>query len=327
MQLKNFSNLSLLQNILPSLTNLTSLELEYGHKLSTNNSLKSMQHQQKGSSLFDGMQISDAQSLARAVNSLPHLCSLSLANSQINDKVLNAFFQELQSSHAPGSCDLRDSLIELDLSFNKIHPDGFHRIIKYFFPSSSLEEDKDDPNHHHPQKQEGNGEEYKNCGILITFKLAGNEIGTDGAKILARMLETNTSLQELDVRMTDLKDDGGQLVLEGLHNNHTLKKLNMACNKLSTKTANCLCSVMNQQRNDGQYSTLEILDVSCNMFVDSDFTNIVSSVTKSSDSNNLIELDLRGDYDSITARDSISTIEVAMMSKRRVAKRGKHCHF
>jgi hypothetical protein len=289
-----------------------------------------MQHQQKGSTLFGGMQISDAQSLARALNSLPHLCSLSLANSQINDKVLCAFFQELQSSHTPGSCHLRDSLIELDLSFNKIHPNGFHRILEYFFPLSSLEDEyKDDPNHHHhPQKQEGNGEDCKNCGILITFKLAGNEIGIDGAKILARMLETNTSLQDLDVRMNDLKDDGGQLVLEGLHHNHTLKKLNMACNELSTKTANCLCSFMNQQGNDGQHSILEVLDVSCNMFVESDFTNILAStVSKSSDSNNLIELDLRGDYDSIIARDSMSAIEAAMMSKRRVAKRGKHCHF
>jgi hypothetical protein len=276
---------------------------------------------EEGRNFLGGMQISDAQSLARALNALPHLCSLSLTNSQIDDHVLFAFFEELQSSHTTRSGCLRDSLIELDLSFNKIHKDGFHQIIQYFFPSSFFEEqDNDDDSNH--QQQESVEDDDHNCATLVTYKVAGNSIGIEGARILGRTLETNTSLQQLDVRLNDLKDEGGQLILDGLHHNRTLKILNMACNSLSTKTTNSLCSLVDQDDGNQSCLALEVVDLSSNMFLGADFTSIASSVSKSS-LGNLIELDLRGDYDSMTVRDAIATIETKMMYKRREGKKGQ----
>jgi len=338
LELKNFSNFTLLDSTLPSLTNLTSLTLEYGNKRNTDLPLVTSIQQRNGRSLFGGgMQISDAQSLAHALKSLPHLCSLSLTNSQINDEIIFALFDELQSSHGDSPHDhaattgslscLRDSLIDLDLSFNKIHKDGFYRIVQYFFPSSSSFVDHEDCSieqdfkNQHPAAQQQQ-QEGRDHDLLVKLKLTGNDVGIEGARILRKILEKNTSLQELDVRLNDLKDEGGCIILEALHHNRTLKMLNMACNSLSTKSANSLCSLIGQGDGNNQNGelVLEILDLSCNMFADEDFTNIAAWVSSSSSSKslgNLIELDLRGDYNSLSIKDAIATIEARMISKRR----------
>ena len=58
---------------------------------------------------------------------------------------------------------------------------------------------------------------------------------TTGASCLSELLKVNNSLQELDMYKNDIHDDGLLLVVDGLHCNNTLTKLDVERCGLSVK--------------------------------------------------------------------------------------------
>ena len=69
------------------------------------------------------------------------------------------------------------------------------------------------------------------CSLAILFIVTV----TTGASCLSQLLKVNSSLQELDLGMNDISDDGMLLVFDGLQRNNTLIKLNVRKCGLSVK--------------------------------------------------------------------------------------------
>lgn len=249
---------------------------------------------------FGTTQASDVISLAGALQSMRNLCCLSLTNSQMNDDLIRVFINELKAKETDeDSFSIRDTLVELNLSYNKLTTEGFRLVLLYFFDG--------DNNHavNHYQNSDGRDQDHErvSASILSTLKVAGNKIRAEGARTLGRILKYNTSLENLDLRMNILNDEGGKLVINGLHQNQTLKRLNLSCNSLSSLTSDSLCAVFETSngRPNGIASTsscsdspqgnqLEHIDISSNNFKSSDIINLAHAVEQTY---TLLSLDLR----------------------------------
>ena len=67
---------------------------------------------------------------------------------------------------------------------------------------------------------------------LTTLNLWGNEIGPEGAKALAKALETNKILTTLNLGSNKIGDDGVKALVKALETNKTLTTLNLGSNKI-----------------------------------------------------------------------------------------------
>ena len=68
-------------------------------------------------------------------------------------------------------------------------------------------------------------------------------IVTTGASCLGELLKVNNSLQKLDMRDNDIRDDGLSSVADGLQHNNTLTKLDVSECKFLVKGSYSYCSV------------------------------------------------------------------------------------
>ena len=68
-------------------------------------------------------------------------------------------------------------------------------------------------------------------------------IVTTGASCLGELLKVNNSLQVLDMRDNDIRDDGMSSVADGLQHNNTITKLDASECKFSVKGSYSYCSV------------------------------------------------------------------------------------
>ncbi len=266
---------------LSMLQNLMSLHIQYGNQneeLYAAPTPPSKRASAAGPSSFKGMQPSDVKSLAMALKSMRCLCSLSLTNSQIDDDLVRLFVGELNRNS--DRCEeqevdcfhIRDTLVELDLSHNKITTEGFRLIAKCFFDDEVVSHGDD---------------ESSTISILATLKLVGNRLRAEGARTLSRLLKTNCSLITLDVRMNRLDDAGGELLMDGLRHNIHLKNLSIASNALGSLTILSLCKLLHSNK------VLEILDLSCSHFQDTDLAKLAIAM-KHTGTCSLTSLDLRG---------------------------------
>ena len=270
----------MLEQTLSKLPNLMNLKLQFGNKVNFDAPTRGQG--------FGLMQASDATSLASALQSIPHLCSFSLTNSQMTDDLMRLFVNELKAKEERNDAghslsSIRDTLVELDLSFNKLTTDGFRQIILYFL----------DGDNRGVQAADNDDHENDNLthSILSTLKVAGNKIRAEGARTLGRILKTNVSLETIDLRMNLLNDEGGKLVMNGLQHNHTLRRLNMSCNFLSSFTADALCRVFEMNGLSKSGNQLQHMDVSSNDFKAPDLNKFSQGVDHTY---HLITFDLRG---------------------------------
>ncbi len=67
--------------------------------------------------------------------------------------------------------------------------------------------------------------------------LKRNPVGVNGAKALAKMLETNKSIETIDLDNTAILDDGCIAIFESLAHNTTLKSVYLDANALTVKSA------------------------------------------------------------------------------------------
>lgn len=65
-----------------------------------------------------------------------------------------------------------------------------------------------------------------------------------GGRYLGNALRVNQSLVSLNLRLNRLKDEGGQLLLEGLLETSVLRVLNLAANSLGSSTALTLSRIL-----------------------------------------------------------------------------------
>jgi len=300
LQLRHFSNSQLLEQTLSKLPNLMALELQFGNKISFD-----APSQGQG---FGMTQASEVISLAGALKSMPNLCCLSLTNSQLNDDLIRVFINELKAKETNEDFfSIRDTLVELNLSYNKLTTEGFRLVLLYFINGDNNHA----ANHYQNSNDHDNDQDHErvlvsnDTSILSTLKIAGNKIRAEGARTLGRILKYNTSLENLDLRMNLLHDEGGSLVMNGLHHNQTLKRLNLSCNSLSSMTSDSLCAVFETSigRPNGVASTatascsdppqgnmLERIDISSNEFKSSDIIKLSQAVEQTY---TLLSLDLR----------------------------------
>lgn len=62
--------------------------------------------------------------------------------------------------------------------------------------------------------------------------LKNNNINSDGAYIISRILEVNKNLLSLDLKWNEIGGKGAEMILEGLEKNTLLKNLDLSCNKI-----------------------------------------------------------------------------------------------
>ena len=80
--------------------------------------------------------------------------------------------------------------------------------------------------------------------VLLSIVLCNSDcIVTTGASCLGELLKVNNSLQVLDMRDNDIRDDGMSSVADGLQHNNTITKLDVSECKFSVKGSYSYCSV------------------------------------------------------------------------------------
>jgi Ran GTPase-activating protein (RanGAP) involved in mRNA processing and transport len=94
---------------------------------------------------------------------------------------------------------------------------------------------------------------------LKVLKLCNNQISIDGAKYLGKALQQNKVLQNLDLRLNHLHDEGGYCLMVLLLTNRTLVSLDISGNGLESKSVTALCALL-KQNSPG----LLRIDISCN---------------------------------------------------------------
>ena len=206
-------------------------------------------------SLF-GMKPSDAMSLANSIASSAMLVSLTLKSNLINDELLSTLACGLEENN---------TIVHVDLSHNEIANKGARILARLLSREDSC---------------------------ITSLVLCDNQIHADGGKYFGRALKVNGTLQELDLRLNRLSDEGGALLFDGLIANKSLSSLNVSCNCLGASTAKKCIEYLKADE-----CALAFLDVTAN-----EFTEEACERMEEVSSSNL-KIDARGnDKNKFTAR-------------------------
>ena len=233
-----------------------------------------------------GMQSCDTSILAKTLEMCTcngrSLCSLTISNSNINDDILRMTLAGLHYNN------VRNHLIHLDVSHNKITTNGLRLLTSYF-----LDENKSAADCDNEKKMEKGAN--KDESVLVTFNIADNLIHSEGGRNLGRLLRTNKSLVSINMRLNNLNDEGGVMVIEGLKSNSTLKHLNLASNCLGSKSIALLGTILLLKNKDSGRVTsrLESIDLSSNETSDDDLKKLALSVQENPF---LVSLDIRRNH-------------------------------
>ena len=242
------------------------------------------------------LSVQDGQILARAIIRLPSLTSLILRNAGVTDEILATMFNAFRERAT------RPSLVDLDLSYNKLTCKGMEHLVKdgiHIFNST-----------------------------LHSLDLSGNYIRSQGAQALARMMKQNSSsmfLRELNLRINLFGDDGGAIFFrelafcdsseevasnslqdKGVNNEDlltnlflplSLSHLDLSSNEIASNTVIELVRCLSK----GVLPNIRVLDLSCNQFCDADVTLLVKSIEEMCDAlghqsrkSELVSVELRG---------------------------------
>lgn len=270
-----------LSKTLACLNNLTFLEIELGP---------------------DGMSDDEAMALGRALSSVEYLTNLSLRNCCLSDDSIRAMKDGMSSSCSP-SPRLPPGLISLDVSNNKITAGGLGLLFDMLSPS--------------PEEESNNS---RSC-VLSTFVAANNCIDEEGGRFLATdVLPVCTSLTHLNVKLNQLGDLGGQMILGALQE-HTSKKgsgcgsvqlqqVNLAGNGLASKTAESLTQLLREKNLDSLFS----IDLSLNNLSSENIASVLSAMKENAGRRgaNILHLDLR---ENSSLGETTGRIDVARMER------------
>ena len=175
-------------------------------------------------SLF-GMRMSDAASLSSCIKKSQCISAISLPCNLIDDELVKMLTRGFL---------LNKTLIDLDLSHNRIGDHGARRIAKYLFHTE----------------------------VLISLNLSDNHIQYEGSRCIGQALRNNRSLQILNLKHNRLDDKSGAKLCNDLQQNLMVRSLNLSANMLSSLFCDKLAELLNE------FNSLIDLDLSCNLLVD-----------------------------------------------------------
>ncbi|KAF9301714.1 hypothetical protein BGZ74_006368, partial [Mortierella antarctica] len=118
---------------------------------------------------------------------------------------------------------------------------------------------------------------------LTTLELLSNEIGYDGARVLAEVLKSNPTLTTLTLEDNSIGDNGAQALSEALKTNSTLTTLWLGSNNIGDKGAEALSEVLKTN------STLTTLDLRWNTIGDNG-TQVLAETLKTNSTLTTLEL-------------------------------------
>ena len=235
-----------LSKTLACLNNLTFLEIELGP---------------------DGMSDEEAMALGRALPSVKYLTNLSMRNCCLSDDSIRAMKDGMKSSSTGStSSRLPPGLISLDVSDNRISAGGLGLLFDMLSP------------------YEEESSNTRSC-VLSSFIAANNCIDEEGGRFLATdVLPVCTSLTHLNVKVNQLGDVGGQMILGALQEqtrkigssgeSFQLQQVNLAGNGLASKTAESLAQLLRE--ND--IASLSSINISLNNLSSENIASILSAI-------------------------------------------------
>ncbi len=78
-------------------------------------------------------------------------------------------------------------------------------------------------------------------GSIRTLNLNGNNLSSEGAKLLATVLSTNKTIEEVDVSNNQITDEGATALSALFSGKHPIKRLNVEANKIGDQGCAELC--------------------------------------------------------------------------------------
>ena len=216
----------------------------------------------------DGMSDEEAMALGRALPSAKYLTNLSMKNCCLSDDSIRAMKDGMKSSSIGStSSRLPPGLISLDVSDNRITAGGLGLLFDMLSPS--------------PEEESSN---IRSC-VLSSFVAANNCIDEEGGRFLATdVLPVCTSLTHLNLKLNQLGDVGGQMLLSALQK-HTrevgssgesfqLQQVNLAGNGLASKTAESLAQLLRENN----IASLSSINISVNNLSSENIASILSAI-------------------------------------------------
>lgn len=167
----------------------------------------------------------DCAYLSRALENCSSLVELRLTKSCLDDHRARLLHKYLRNHRG---------LQILDLSFNKIGDRGIKALSKLLHHSSPVP--------------------------LVNFNLADNLITEEGGIYMGLILQHNSRLKSLSLRLNNLCDRGAESFFISLRRNDCLEKLCMSASSLTIDSATGISDML--EKNTG----LRELDISCNTF-------------------------------------------------------------
>ncbi|WP_417905027.1 hypothetical protein [Candidatus Tisiphia endosymbiont of Micropterix aruncella] len=83
---------------------------------------------------------------------------------------------------------------------------------------------------------------------LIYLNLSNHNIGSSsGIKLLSKALENNKTLTHINLRNSNIDDEGAKIVAKFLQNNNTVTQVDLSNNKIGRKVAKKLVKILNNK--------------------------------------------------------------------------------
>jgi Ran GTPase-activating protein (RanGAP) involved in mRNA processing and transport len=163
----------------------------------------------------------------------------------------------LQATKAKESFVLDKQCTGLNLSYNKLGPEGTKYLSRALENNSSLVQLHLEENKIGPEGAQYLSRALENNSSLNQLYLRNNKIGPDGAQHFARALENNSSLLMLDLDNNKIGPKGTQHLARGLKNNSSLTQLHLEENKIGSEGARHVASVI---ENNSSLTVLNLED-------------------------------------------------------------------
>jgi NAD(P)-dependent dehydrogenase (short-subunit alcohol dehydrogenase family)/Ran GTPase-activating protein (RanGAP) involved in mRNA processing and transport len=95
----------------------------------------------------------------------------------------------------------------------------------------------------------------RQCAPIQALYLCGNNLGVEGATVIAELLRAETSIEGLFLSANHFGDEGARIIADALQENQRLLTLSMASNDIGARGAQALCEALKKNK------TLTTLDL------------------------------------------------------------------
>ena len=199
------------------------------------------------------LQATGAIKIAKALRNLSALRGFDISNNDISDEA---------ADEIAGVLSCNSELKILDVSNNDLKATGIAKILRNLQVQSELTEfsmlqdnvtilagNKTVKLSVDKLQLSGIINSLCNVSSFITFKVSCYNISCEIANTISSLLLNNKNLHTLILSNTMLQTDGFVKIAEGLKNTSLLKVLNISCNNIDNKAANCIANILSYNTN------------------------------------------------------------------------------